>query len=382
MLEVERVRRQPERREREPGERAHVARARVEPQDEQRHEQHDPRAARGRGRGGERARPGPAAGSRRVERARPRRAGRGSPSRARRSRAPPGRARRSQTVAPATGRPSSSSTSRCSSHSAPAKHASETTYAETSSARLRRIRQDERPDEQRVEREERGVGAAVVAVVRDPEVPDAVPAGERREEDVAEAAERMRERRVVELRRVRAARPRRAAATRTAPPRRPARVTRGTPRRCSLPRQVSGDVVTAIVTVVVAIAIAEVVDRTLARRGTKLTEGLSPVANTRLRLVRRLIFAAIVLIGVGARAEPVRGGQADRHRPARLVRGARPGRRLRRAPDAGERRSPGSCSRSRSRSGSATWSRSRARPARSRTSASPTRSSARRTTRG
>jgi len=61
---------------------------------------------------------------------------------------------------------------------------------------------------------------------------------------------------------------------------------------------VNGDVVTAIVTVVVAIAIAEVVDRTLARRGTKLTEGLSPVANTRLRLVRRLIFASIVLLGV------------------------------------------------------------------------------------
>jgi small-conductance mechanosensitive channel len=61
---------------------------------------------------------------------------------------------------------------------------------------------------------------------------------------------------------------------------------------------VNGDVVTAIVTVVVAIAIAEIVDRTLARRGTKLTEGLSPVANTRLRLVRRLIFASIVLLGV------------------------------------------------------------------------------------
>jgi small-conductance mechanosensitive channel len=60
---------------------------------------------------------------------------------------------------------------------------------------------------------------------------------------------------------------------------------------------VSGDVVTAIVTVVVALAIAEIVDRTLVRRATKL-EGLSPVANTRLRLVRRLIFAAIVLIGV------------------------------------------------------------------------------------
>ncbi|HYH57728.1 MAG TPA: mechanosensitive ion channel domain-containing protein [Thermoleophilaceae bacterium] len=58
-----------------------------------------------------------------------------------------------------------------------------------------------------------------------------------------------------------------------------------------------GDVVTAIVTVVVAIAIAEIVDRMLARRGKSITEGLSPVANTRLRMVRRLVFAAIVLIG-------------------------------------------------------------------------------------
>ena len=59
----------------------------------------------------------------------------------------------------------------------------------------------------------------------------------------------------------------------------------------------SGDVVTAIVTVAVAFVFAEIVDRMLARRGGKLTEGLSPVANTRLRLVRRLIFAAILLIG-------------------------------------------------------------------------------------
>jgi small-conductance mechanosensitive channel len=60
---------------------------------------------------------------------------------------------------------------------------------------------------------------------------------------------------------------------------------------------VDGDVVTAIVTVAVAFVVAEIVDRTLARRGGKLTEGLSPVANTRLRLVRRLIFAVILLIG-------------------------------------------------------------------------------------
>ena len=57
-------------------------------------------------------------------------------------------------------------------------------------------------------------------------------------------------------------------------------------------------VITAIVTVVAAFVIAEIVDHTLARRGAKLTEGLSPVANTRLRLVRRLIFAAILLIGI------------------------------------------------------------------------------------
>jgi small-conductance mechanosensitive channel len=58
-----------------------------------------------------------------------------------------------------------------------------------------------------------------------------------------------------------------------------------------------GDVVTAIVTVVVAFVVAQVVDRTLARRGKRITAGLSPVANTRLRLVRRLIFAVILLIG-------------------------------------------------------------------------------------
>ena len=57
------------------------------------------------------------------------------------------------------------------------------------------------------------------------------------------------------------------------------------------------NVVTAIVTVVVAFVIAEVVDRLISKRGGKLTEGLSPVANTRLRMVRRLIFASILLIG-------------------------------------------------------------------------------------
>jgi small-conductance mechanosensitive channel len=55
--------------------------------------------------------------------------------------------------------------------------------------------------------------------------------------------------------------------------------------------------------IVVAFAVAELVNRALTRRGKKLSMAvaggeLSPVATTRLRLVRRLIFVAIVLIGV------------------------------------------------------------------------------------
>jgi small-conductance mechanosensitive channel len=55
--------------------------------------------------------------------------------------------------------------------------------------------------------------------------------------------------------------------------------------------------------VVVALAIAELVDRALSRRGKRLSMAvaggdLSPVATTRLRLVRRLIFAVIILIGL------------------------------------------------------------------------------------
>jgi small-conductance mechanosensitive channel len=55
--------------------------------------------------------------------------------------------------------------------------------------------------------------------------------------------------------------------------------------------------------VVVALVFAELVDRALSKRGEKLSRAvaggdLSPVATTRLRLVRRLIFAGIVLIGL------------------------------------------------------------------------------------
>jgi small-conductance mechanosensitive channel len=59
-----------------------------------------------------------------------------------------------------------------------------------------------------------------------------------------------------------------------------------------------------------ALVIAEIVDRALSRRGKKLTVAvgvgdLSPVATTRLRLVRRLIFATIILIGVALAAAQI-----------------------------------------------------------------------------
>jgi small conductance mechanosensitive channel len=62
--------------------------------------------------------------------------------------------------------------------------------------------------------------------------------------------------------------------------------------------------ITAVATVVAAFVLAELVDRSLARRGRMLGEAvvggrLSPVADTRLRLVRRLIFATILVIGIG-----------------------------------------------------------------------------------
>ena len=191
----------------------------------QRHEQHDAGAARGRGRGGERTRPRPVAGAGGVEGAdgdeqeQALRVGRAEVERGREQRQQPdGRA--------GDRRPSSSSTRRSSSHSAPAKHASETPYADDQQRGLGGVRQDERADEQRVQREERGVGAAVVAVMRRCRGTRPSPSAR---------AERRGGRRtppsgcvsdgVVEVRRVRAARRRPDAATRTAQRRRPTGVT-------------------------------------------------------------------------------------------------------------------------------------------------------------
>ena len=60
---------------------------------------------------------------------------------------------------------------------------------------------------------------------------------------------------------------------------------------------------TAVITVILAIVLAEIVDRALLHRARKLSEAvsgrsLSAVADTRLRLVRRLVFATIIIIGI------------------------------------------------------------------------------------
>jgi small-conductance mechanosensitive channel len=58
----------------------------------------------------------------------------------------------------------------------------------------------------------------------------------------------------------------------------------------------------ALAVLILSLALAHVVDRTIARRGTRLTRAmagqLTPVIDTRLRLVRRLIYVAIIVIGV------------------------------------------------------------------------------------
>jgi small-conductance mechanosensitive channel len=65
----------------------------------------------------------------------------------------------------------------------------------------------------------------------------------------------------------------------------------------------NGDVVTAIVSIVLAVVVATVLDRSFARRGRSFAEAVTrghvtPVLDTRLRFVRRLIYASIVLIGI------------------------------------------------------------------------------------
>src|SRR3954453_93371 len=64
-----------------------------------------------------------------------------------------------------------------------------------------------------------------------------------------------------------------------------------------------GDVIAASITIVVAVVLAQLVDRALSHRAAKLAttvtgRELSATADTRLRLLRRLITLAIIVIGV------------------------------------------------------------------------------------
>ena len=69
----------------------------------------------------------------------------------------------------------------------------------------------------------------------------------------------------------------------------------------------SGDWIGAGVAIAIAFVVAQIVDRAIAKRGAKVGElvtrgELSPAAQTRLRLIRRLTFVGIVLIGVAIAA--------------------------------------------------------------------------------
>src|SRR5215208_6494378 len=69
----------------------------------------------------------------------------------------------------------------------------------------------------------------------------------------------------------------------------------------------SHDWIAAGVTIAVALGIAHVVDRTIARRGGRVRElvgagDISPATQTRLRVIRRLVYALIVLIGIAIAA--------------------------------------------------------------------------------
>ena len=83
----------------------------------------------------------------------------------------------------------------------------------------------------------------------------------------------------------------------------------GTPAAVSEPRAVeqtfwqeNGEWITAAITMVVAVVIALVVDRLVIGRGARVADrvsetGISRGAQTRLRLIRRLVFLLILLIG-------------------------------------------------------------------------------------
>jgi small-conductance mechanosensitive channel len=58
-------------------------------------------------------------------------------------------------------------------------------------------------------------------------------------------------------------------------------------------------VIIAVVSILLAAVIAQLVDRALSRRGARLAKAVSRETETRLRFVRRAVYAVILLIGVG-----------------------------------------------------------------------------------
>jgi small-conductance mechanosensitive channel len=74
----------------------------------------------------------------------------------------------------------------------------------------------------------------------------------------------------------------------------------------------NSDVVTAVASILLALLVATLLDRYFARRGHRLAEAvtrghITPVLDTRLRFVRRLIYASILLLGIAIAASQFTG---------------------------------------------------------------------------
>ena len=106
----------------------------------------------------------------------------------------------------------------------------------------------------------------------------------------------------------------------------------------------NADVITAVLSIVLALLRRDAA-RSLRSRAAAhtfaeaVTRGqVSPVLDTRLRFIRRLIYASILLIGIAVAAVAVHRAVQPREEHPRLGRARRRHHRLRRAPDARQRR--------------------------------------------
>ena len=87
----------------------------------------------------------------------------------------------------------------------------------------------------------------------------------------------------------------------------------------------NADVVTAVLSIVLALVVATLLDRAFARRGHSFAEAVTrgqvtPVLDTRLRFIRRLIYASILLIGIAVAVSQFTG--LSRPRESMLASGA------------------------------------------------------------